>query len=118
MSFEKFPIPILRSICGTLQSARQFVSGRKKDSPLHYKLREASETMEAILKLQENEDQPFWYTLYEGIIGKYIHLKYEHKNLQIENDKYRQENHDLREKYWDAIKKIEKESAESEEKIN
>jgi hypothetical protein len=104
---EKFPIPLLRSIYGTVESARFYVRERRKDSPLHCRLREASETLNGILNLEEKEEQPFWYSLYDGIIGRYVQLRTDYRYMVAENKRLHNENKELKEKYWDAIQRLE-----------
>lgn len=111
---NNFPLPILKQIYQTVESARAHVREKRKDSELHFRLREASETLIQIIRLEEKEDIPFWYTLYDGIIGRYIKLRTDFRNLLIENKAIKQENKELKEKYWDAIKRLEPIQQESE----
>jgi len=101
------PPPLLRSIYRTVEAARYFVRERRKDSPLHCRLREASETLNEMLKLEEKEEHPFWYTLYEGMIGRYVSLRVEFRHMKEENKQLRTQNRELKEKYLDAMKRIE-----------
>jgi len=107
---EKFPIQLLRSIYGTIESARNNIRQRRKDSPLHCRLREASETLNEMIKLEEKEDHPFWYTLYEGMIGRYVQLRTEYRYQSEINKELRRENRDLKDRYFDAISRLENEN--------
>jgi len=111
---EQFPIPILKSVHDTIESARAYVRGRMKDSQLHCRLREASYTVSEIIKLEKKEDVPFWYTLYEGMIGNYIKLRTDCRYLQDENKKLRKENREIKDKYWDAMNRMYPANADSE----
>lgn len=99
---ENFPIPILNSVYNTVEAARAFVRERRKDGVLHCRLREASETLNEILKLAK-EENPNWYNLYDGMIGCYVQLKSEIKSIKAENKNLRDELKKIREKYMDVI---------------
>jgi predicted nuclease with TOPRIM domain len=112
---EKIPTPILESIRATVGSAIFYIKYNRAESPIHNRLREASKTLGDLISLQKNdEEQPFWYSIYEGLVERYVQLRTEYKKLKEQNKKLKEDYEDLKERYWNAMSSIEEQIEEPE----
>lgn len=107
---EELPLQVLRPVLGAVESAREYVRGRAANGMLHDKLRAASKILNDLMNLESDaareEQSPFWYTLYEGLVEKYIQLKMAHRFLKQEHANLKEQHAQLYEKYWDAVSKL------------
>jgi hypothetical protein len=112
---ENIPTPILESIRATIGSAICYIKYSRAESPVHNKLRVASQTLGDLITLQKkNEEQPFWYSTYEGLVERYVQLRTEHKKLKEQNKELKENYEDLKERYWNAMSLIEEQIEEPE----
>lgn len=100
------PIEVLQEILQTLEKARGFVRDRAYNSNLHFRIREASETITKMIGLQKEAPKPFWWKLYDGLIGRYIELRTQFRKQAVENKKLRSDLIDLGQRYWDATNRL------------
>lgn len=88
---EDFPAYLMKSVLATIEHAMTFVREKNPESRLHCRLREASETVSEMIKVGESYESPNWYLLYEGMIGLYVQLKVDYREMRKENKKLRAE---------------------------
>ena len=112
---ETIPTPILESIRESVGSALCYIRYTRTETPVQGKLQMASKTLNDLITLQKKEEeQPFWYSVYEGLVERYVQLRSEHKKLKEQNKMLKKDYELLKERYWHAMSSLEQPMEEPE----
>lgn len=110
---DPLPLELLAHITKTMQGAYSFIDQRAYGSDLYFKTKEAYETLKKLTE-EKSKDIPNWYSLYEGMIGKYVVQRHEVRELRKEYNSLKLTLKNLREKYFDLAKRLDPKNEECE----
>ncbi|MDA3614729.1 hypothetical protein [Polluticaenibacter yanchengensis] len=113
---KQVPFQLLIPVLETLKQADNLLPQKFNGGQLQRNLRQSIFTVSDVLKLS-NEDNPFWYKLYEGLVDRYLELRRENHEAIKQLKELKKEHANLKDRYFSLGQQLDSEHPDSDERL-